>query len=67
MLVDLAASDSKWNIALLRYFNPVGARGPGRIGEDPADIPNNLVPFIAPGCGGSPRPPERLRQRLPDR
>ena len=47
MLVDLAASDSKWNIALLRYFNPVGAHESGRIGEDPAGIPNNLVPFIA--------------------
>ena len=47
MLVDLAASDPKWNIALLRYFNPVGAHESGRIGEDPAGIPNNLVPFIA--------------------
>ncbi len=47
MLVDLAASDSRWNIALLRYFNPVGAHESGRIGEDPAGIPNNLVPFIA--------------------
>lgn len=47
MLVDLAASDSRWNIALLRYFNPVGAHESGQIGEDPAGIPNNLVPFIA--------------------
>ncbi|GGH59915.1 UDP-glucose 4-epimerase GalE [Rothia aerolata] len=47
MLVDLAASDSSWNIALLRYFNPVGAHESGRIGEDPSGIPNNLVPFIA--------------------
>ena len=47
ILVDLAASDPKWNIALLRYFNPVGAHESGRIGEDPAGIPNNLVPFIA--------------------
>ena len=47
MLVDLAASDDRWNIALLRYFNPVGAHESGRIGEDPSGIPNNLVPFIA--------------------
>ena len=47
MLGDLAASDPAWSIALLRYFNPVGAHPSGRIGEDPADVPNNLVPFIA--------------------
>ncbi|MBU2863638.1 UDP-glucose 4-epimerase GalE [Reinekea forsetii] len=44
---DLAASDSQWKIALLRYFNPVGAHESGRIGEDPNGIPNNLLPFIA--------------------
>ena len=44
---DLAASDSSWKIALLRYFNPVGAHESGRIGEDPNGIPNNLLPFIA--------------------
>jgi UDP-glucose 4-epimerase len=44
---DLAASDSNWKIALLRYFNPVGAHESGRIGEDPNGIPNNLLPFIA--------------------
>lgn len=47
MLMDLAAADERWSIALLRYFNPVGAHESGRIGEDPAGIPNNLVPFIA--------------------
>ena len=47
MLVDLAASDDRWNIALLRYFNPVGAHESGRIGEDPSGIPNNLVNGIA--------------------
>ncbi len=47
MLVDLAAADSSWNIALLRYFNPVGAHPSGRIGEDPTGVPNNLLPFIA--------------------
>lgn len=47
ILVDLGASDERWRIALLRYFNPVGAHPSGRIGEDPLGIPNNLVPFIA--------------------
>jgi UDP-glucose 4-epimerase len=47
MLQDLAASDPSWSVALLRYFNPIGAHVSGRIGEDPAGIPNNLVPFIA--------------------
>ena len=46
MLRDLHASDPEWRIALLRYFNPVGAHGSGEIGEDPNDIPNNLMPFI---------------------
>ena len=47
MLVDLAASDPAWSVALLRYFNPVGAHPSGRIGEDPTGVPNNLLPFIA--------------------
>ncbi len=47
ILSDLGAADSRWRIALLRYFNPVGAHPSGRIGEDPHGIPNNLVPFIA--------------------
>jgi UDP-glucose 4-epimerase len=47
MLRDLFISDSRWNIVILRYFNPVGAHPSGLIGEDPNGIPNNLVPFIA--------------------
>ncbi len=47
ILEDLAASDPSWTIALLRYFNPVGAHPSGRIGEDPAGVPGNLMPFIA--------------------
>ena len=47
ILVDLAASDPGWRIALLRYFNPVGAHESGLIGEDPGGTPNNLMPFIA--------------------
>jgi UDP-glucose 4-epimerase len=46
ILEDLAAADPTWSIALLRYFNPVGAHASGRIGEDPADIPNNLMPYV---------------------
>jgi UDP-glucose 4-epimerase len=47
MLRDLYKSDSSWNIALLRYFNPIGAHESGEIGEDPNGIPNNLVPYVA--------------------
>jgi len=47
ILRDLYRSDSGWNIALLRYFNPVGAHPSGRIGEDPNGIPNNLMPYVA--------------------
>ena len=47
ILTDLGTADERWHIALLRYFNPVGAHPSGRIGEDPQGIPNNLVPFIA--------------------
>lgn len=46
ILRDLHASDSEWQVALLRYFNPVGAHKSGTIGEDPNGIPNNLMPFI---------------------
>ena len=46
ILKDLASADSSWNIALLRYFNPVGAHISGEIGEDPNGIPNNLMPYI---------------------
>ena len=47
ILADIAASDDRWNVALLRYFNPVGAHESGIIGEDPTGIPNNLMPFVA--------------------
>jgi UDP-glucose 4-epimerase len=47
ILKDLFVSDSSWNIALLRYFNPIGAHESGRIGEDPNGIPNNLVPYLS--------------------
>jgi UDP-glucose 4-epimerase len=47
ILKDLYAADNEWNIILLRYFNPVGAHSSGLIGEDPQDIPNNLVPYIS--------------------
>ena len=45
VLQDLGAADPQWNIALLRYFNPVGAHESGQIGEDPRGIPNNLLPY----------------------
>lgn len=47
ILCDLEVSDKEWSVALLRYFNPIGAHESGLIGEDPAGIPNNLMPFIA--------------------
>lgn len=47
ILRDLHRADHTWNVALLRYFNPVGAHKSGRIGEDPNGIPNNLFPFIS--------------------
>lgn len=46
ILQDLAASDTRWSVAILRYFNPVGAHESGLIGEDPKGTPNNLLPFI---------------------
>ena len=46
MLKDIAKVDDSVNIAILRYFNPVGAHKSGKIGEDPNGIPNNLVPYI---------------------
>lgn len=46
ILRDLYVSDSSWRIALLRYFNPIGAHESGRIGENPNGIPNNLMPYI---------------------
>lgn len=47
ILRDVAGADPEWAIALLRYFNPVGAHESGLIGEDPRGIPNNLLPFVA--------------------
>ena len=47
MLRDLHRSDPRWRIAILRYFNPVGAHASGLIGEDPQGTPNNLLPFVA--------------------
>ncbi|WP_376708263.1 UDP-glucose 4-epimerase GalE [Bradyrhizobium cenepequi] len=47
MLRDQYVSDPSWRIAILRYFNPVGAHESGLIGEDPRGVPNNLVPFVA--------------------
>ena len=47
ILGDIARADVSWRIALLRYFNPVGAHESGLIGEDPHGIPNNLMPYIA--------------------
>lgn len=46
ILRDVAVADSDWSIALLRYFNPIGAHPSGQIGEDPFDVPNNLMPYI---------------------
>lgn len=52
MLKDLTNSDNEWKIACLRYFNPVGAHESGLIGENPAGIPNNLLPYIVQVAGG---------------
>jgi len=52
MLSDLANSDPRWNIARLRYFNPVGAHKSGLIGEDPLETPNNLMPYICQVAAG---------------
>ncbi|MGL5860288.1 MAG: UDP-glucose 4-epimerase GalE [Phycicoccus sp.] len=47
VLRDVAAADPTWRVALLRYFNPVGAHPSGTIGEDPSEVPNNLMPYLA--------------------
>jgi UDP-glucose 4-epimerase len=47
ILRDISNSDPDWSVALLRYFNPVGAHESGLMGEDPSGIPNNLMPFVA--------------------
>lgn len=52
ILLDLATSDPGWKIAVLRYFNPVGAHESGLIGEDPKGVPNNLMPYIARVASG---------------
>ncbi len=52
MLQDIAVADSGWNIAILRYFNPVGAHSSGLIGEAPSGVPNNLMPYIAQVAAG---------------
>jgi UDP-glucose 4-epimerase len=52
ILRDLWNADNSWNIAILRYFNPVGAHESGRIGEDPKGIPNNLMPYVAQVASG---------------
>jgi UDP-glucose 4-epimerase len=52
MLHDVAAADSDWRIACLRYFNPVGAHESGLIGEHPNGVPNNLMPYIAQVAAG---------------
>lgn len=52
ILQDLYKSDNEWNIAILRYFNPVGAHESGLIGEDPKGIPANLMPFIQKVASG---------------
>lgn len=53
MLRDVERADASWHIALLRYFNPVGAHVSGLIGEDPNGIPNNLMPYIAKVADGT--------------
>jgi len=53
ILRDTAQADARWNVAILRYFNPVGAHGSGLIGEDPNGIPNNLMPIVAQVAAGS--------------
>ena len=52
MLRDIYKSDNGWNIAILRYFNPIGAHESGRIGENPNGIPNNLLPYMAKVAAG---------------
>jgi UDP-glucose 4-epimerase len=52
ILTDVHTADERWNVALLRYFNPVGAHPSGLIGEDPNDVPNNLMPIVAQVAAG---------------
>lgn len=52
VLSDMAVSDPRWQVALLRYFNPIGAHESGLIGEDPNGVPNNLAPYISQVAAG---------------
>ncbi|MCH2163974.1 MAG: UDP-glucose 4-epimerase GalE [Marinovum sp.] len=52
IIAQTCASDPRWSVGVLRYFNPVGAHTSGLIGEDPKDIPNNLMPYIAKVAAG---------------
>ena len=52
ILQDTCVSDEKFSVALLRYFNPIGAHSSGLIGEDPNDIPNNLMPYVTGVASG---------------
>ena len=52
ILQDVAAVNADWSVALLRYFNPIGAHESGRIGEDPQGIPNNLMPYVTQVASG---------------
>ncbi|MBP6016194.1 MAG: UDP-glucose 4-epimerase GalE [Candidatus Promineofilum sp.] len=52
ILLDLHQADDRWAIAILRYFNPIGADSSGHIGEDPNGVPNNLVPYLARVAAG---------------
>ena len=47
ILKDISSVNNGWSVALLRYFNPIGAHESGKIGEDPHDIPNNLMPYVS--------------------
>ncbi len=59
LLAELLACDARWQIARLRYFNPVGAHDSGRIGEDPRGVPNNLMPYVCQVAVGT-RPELRV-------
>lgn len=52
LLADLTVADPRWSCVSLRYFNPIGAHPSGRIGEDPADVPNNLFPYVTQVAAG---------------
>jgi UDP-glucose 4-epimerase len=52
ILTDVCTANPDWAVALLRYFNPIGAHESGLIGEDPVGIPNNLMPFVTQVASG---------------